>query len=132
MRAVRVIMPKAASKTKSFRRQGITILVLLMALGIYFAVIVPSQKAFLIKRNFRVLADMGMQINEALANLGSSLNNAMRPPPDLSRVDTNGSPYLTAIVRDNRDLPSAKRTAAEAPRNWSFLCAASVRHPGWS
>jgi hypothetical protein len=93
-------MPKAASKIKSFRRQGITILVLLLALGAYFAVRVPSQKEFFTQRSFRVLADMGNQINEALANLGSSLANVTRRPPALHTLATNGSPFLAAIARD--------------------------------
>jgi hypothetical protein len=106
------VMPKPTANLKTLKRQGITILILVLALGCYLAVRVPSQRDFLTERNFRVLADMGRQINESLANLASSLANATRPPPTFEQLETKGSIYREAI----RDRAAAARPA---PLNFS-------------
>ncbi len=91
-------MDRTSAKVKSFKRQGITILVLVVLLGAYYALVVPARRADFIDRNFRLLAEMSAQISATVNNLGNSLSHAANPNRDwIQTLQPGSSPILQAI-----------------------------------
>ena len=72
------------AKRKPWVAQGITLLGLGAVLAGFFLVYVPSRKAALVARNFRVLADVGEQIEGAFSSLHTSLTSAAKFSPGTS------------------------------------------------
>ncbi|MBI4657850.1 MAG: cache domain-containing protein [Verrucomicrobia bacterium] len=78
-------MKITSSQARSLKRQGLTILILLLAFGAYYAVIVPRQTAYFTNRSFRLLAEMSDYIRSEVEQLFTVLDNAVRhAPKDLS------------------------------------------------
>ncbi|MDN3515478.1 MAG: cache domain-containing protein [Candidatus Brocadia sp.] len=69
-------MERKSSQLTQLRVSAITLFVLLIAFGAYYAFYVSSQKTYFTNRNFRLLADAGNQIRLKIENLHTVLNNA--------------------------------------------------------
>ncbi len=80
-------MAKPASKRTAWLVHGLTIAALALVFAVYYLVYIPSKTAVVTERNFRLLADMGDQIKEALGSLDVSLLSAAKflaqNPPDV-------------------------------------------------
>ncbi|HYK89490.1 MAG TPA: cache domain-containing protein [Acidobacteriota bacterium] len=93
------------SKVKSFKRQGITILIILLLFGAYYAFVIPSQRTYFTRRNFRLLTGMGDQIRDVVTNVATSLvNAAARPQPLRSNVaGLAPGPFIKTVHASERE-----------------------------
>src|SRR5262249_48614845 len=64
------------ARTRWWFVQGLTVLGLAVVFGFFFLGWMPARRDYLTQRNFRQLADMSDQVQEALGNLHTSLTNA--------------------------------------------------------
>ena len=67
----------SASQMRVLKRQGITVLVILIFFGSYFLIRVPSQRAFYVDRSFAALARMSERIESAIENAVRNGRNAV-------------------------------------------------------
>ncbi len=107
-----MFMERTSSKAKSFKRQAITVFILLLLFGAYFSVIVPRQKQFFTTRNFRLLADMSAHIAETFDTLGTAMTNAASPPrSSRAKGRPDDGPFQKAIQATSTNIGLAPLTS---------------------
>lgn len=114
-------MRGTASKVKSFQRQGVTVLILLLLFGAYYAFIVPSQQRYFTQRDFRLLGAWSDQIRDVVVNQGTGLINACKPPRPARFADAGAGPYQRALQAAEQD-----RTAPTRPNRRQIEAALSL------
>ena len=100
-------MDHTSARAKSFKRQGVTIVVLLLLAAAYFAVIVPRKSAYFTNRYFQTLADTGDQLKVAVANLGSALVNAQAIPTSAPEKDLPQGSLQEAVIKAGSSAPES-------------------------
>lgn len=116
----KAFMSPILSKSKTLKRQGVTIVLLLLLAGGYYALVVPGKTAYFEDRYFRQLAECNDNLRETIGTLCSSLINAAtakaegkstNKPSDKLIKDTlalspyfSGNPLITTVSTDTNAL----------------------------
>lgn len=93
----------SASQMRVLKRQGITVLVVLVFFGSYFLIRVPAQRAFYVERSFAALSRMSARIESAIEN---TIRNGRNAVNDASVAESPGP------SRADSDAPRARRNRA--------------------
>lgn len=70
-------MDRILSQARLFKRQGVTIVVLLLIVVAYFATVVPQKTQYFNDRYLRLLAGASDNLSQVVGNLGTALTNAV-------------------------------------------------------
>lgn len=109
-------MERILSAARAFKRQGVTIVVLLLIVVAYFAVVVPQKTQYFNDRYLRLLAGASDNLSQVVGNLGSALTNAVtggfgETNQDSRRKIIEGAlkltPYFSPPTMIFTDLPAA-------------------------
>lgn len=99
-------MARILSKSRSLKRQGVTIVLLLLLAGGYYALVVPGKTAYFKDRYFRQLAECNDNLSQTIGTLCSSLVNAAtksygaknKSPDQIIKDTLDLSPFFTRVL----------------------------------
>src|ERR1041384_6066710 len=110
-------MDLTSSRAKSFKRQAVTIIVLLLLAGAYFAVVVPRKNAYFTERYFRLLADTSDQLKTTLGKLVSAVANAASAPKGATDSGLPDGPLKSAVAHSLGTRPGGEPLSANEITN---------------